>query len=140
MVIADEVGATELDQAGDGLADDDRAKVADVHLLRGVRRRIVDDDLAAAHQAGRAGAPLRFVAILAQPGAEGGRRELEVDEARAGDFHLHDLVVKPALGADGFNERGGEGARVGLGLLGGGEDAVGLEVGVTGDPRASAPD
>ncbi len=37
-----------------------------------------------------------------------------------------------ALGTDGFDERGGEGARVGLGFLGGGEDAVGLEVGVAG--------
>ena len=135
VVVADEISAAEFDETGDGLADDDWAKVANVHLLRGVRRRIVDDDLAAAHQAGRAGAPLGFVAILAQPGAEGGRRELEINEAWTGDFHLDDLVVEPALGADSFDERGGEGARVGLGLLGGGKDAIGLEVGVTGIRR-----
>ena len=135
MVIADEISAAEFDETGDGLTDDDRAQVADMHLLGGVRRRIVDDDLAAAHQAGRAGAPLGFVAILAEPGAEGGGRELEIDEARTGDFHLDDFVVEPTLGADGFNQRGGERAWVGLGLLGGGKDAVGLEVGVAGIRR-----
>ena len=131
MVVADEVGATEFDETGDGLADDDWAKVANVHLLGGIGRRIVDDDLTTAHQASRAGAPLGFVAILAEPGAEGGGRKLEINEARASDFHLDDLVIEPALGAHSLDESRGEGARVGLGLLGGGKDAIGLEVGVT---------
>ena len=132
MIVADEVGAAELDQPRDGLADDDRAEVPDVHLLGGVRRRVVDDDLASAHQTGRAGAPLGLVTILTEPGPEGGGRELEVDEARAGDLHLHGLVVQPALGADGFDERRGEGARIGLRLLRRRKHAVGLEVSVTG--------
>ena len=36
MIIADELGAAELDQTSDGFADDNRTEVANVHLLGGV--------------------------------------------------------------------------------------------------------
>jgi len=135
VVVADEVGPAELDEPRDGLADDDRAEMPDVHLLGGVGGRVVDDDLAAAHQAGRAGAPLGFVAVLAQPAAEGDRRELEVQEARAGHLDLHQRRVEPALRLQRLEQRGREGAGVRLGLLGRGEHAVGLEVRMAGVRR-----
>jgi len=43
MVVADHLRAAERQQAADGLADDGRAQVADVHLLRGVRRGVIDE-------------------------------------------------------------------------------------------------
>ena len=44
MVLADDPVALELEHAGDGVADDGAAEVADVHLLGDVRAGVVDDD------------------------------------------------------------------------------------------------
>ena len=132
MVVAREVGAAELEQAGDGLADDDRAEVADVHLLRGVGRGVVDDDLAAGVEGRGPAAPGLGVGVSRYPGVERGGREAEVQEAGAGDLDLEAGRGEGALGLQGVEQLGGEGARVGLGGLGGGEDAVGLVVAVAG--------
>ena len=43
VVEPEDVVAEELDEVGDGVADDGRAEVAHVHLLRDVRRRVVQD-------------------------------------------------------------------------------------------------
>ena len=131
MVIADELGAAELDEPGDRLADDDRTEVANVHLLRGVRRRVVDDDLAATHNPGSTGAPLGFIPVLAQPGTKGLRRELEINEARTSDLDLNQGLIELARRLDGVHQGGRQGTRVGLGLLGRSDGPVGLEVGVT---------
>ena len=131
MIIADELGAAEFDEPGHGFADDNRAKVTDVHLLCGVRRRIIDDDLAAPHDTGSTSAPLGFVAILAQPGTEGLRRELEIDEARTRDLDLNQGLIELARRLDRVHQGGRQGAGVGLGLLGGGDGAVGLEIRMT---------
>ena len=68
----------------------------------------------------------------AEPGAEGLGRELEVDEARAGDLDLHEGLVEFTGGLQRVDQGGREGSRVGLGLLRLGDGAVGLEVRVAG--------
>ena len=43
VIIANDARAGEREQAGDGFADHGGAQMADVHLLGGIRRGIVDD-------------------------------------------------------------------------------------------------
>ena len=131
MIIADELGAAELDQTSDGFADDNRTEVANVHLLSGVRRGVVNDDLPATHDAGRTSAPLRFVAILAQPGPEGLGRQLEVDEARTSHLDLNQGFVELARRLNRVHQGGRQSPWVSFGFLGGGDGAVALEVRMT---------
>ncbi len=75
--------AEELERARQGVADDRRAQVPDVHLLGDVRARVVEDD-------GRAVDALDAEAIVAEQHGDGGaeprRGQREVDEPRAGDL------------------------------------------------------
>ena len=101
VVIAREPRAAELDEAGDGLTDDDGPEVADVHLLGGVGRGVVDDHLAAGVQRCGALAPSFGIGIGGDPSSEGCGREAEVEEARASDLDLEAGLGESALSLEG---------------------------------------
>ena len=78
-------------------ADDGRADVADVHLLRGVWRRVVDYDLLARAllRDSAAGPRAEVRELRIEPGGGDG----EVEEPRAGDLDLlEDVVALERLG------------------------------------------
>ncbi|MNE09448.1 hypothetical protein D3C80_1021220 [compost metagenome] len=129
-VAPDDVAA-EAEQPLQALADDGGAQVADVHRLGHVGTGVVDDDLA--RRRVQRGAGQGFVSgHLGGALGQGGVGELEVDEAGAGDFDRGQArVVAEALG-----HLGGQLARIGLQRLGGGQGAVGLEVGQVGAVRS----
>ena len=82
VIVADDARATESEEAADRFADDSGAEVADVHLLRGVRRRVVNDPRLAGASAGGARLELFLGAVSLQPREEGGWFQTEVDETR----------------------------------------------------------
>ncbi len=133
VVVAHDPGAAEFQQPADGLADDRRPQVADVHLLRGVGRGVVDHPGLAAAGGGGAGLEVVRGVVGTQPGQQGGGLQGEVDEAGAGD---DDLVGGGQLGRQGGDEFFGEGAGVELAGLGVAEDPVGLEIAMAGVRRS----
>ena len=126
MVVANHLRAAKREQAAERLADHGRAQVADVHLLRGVGRRVVDDPRLPGEHGGGADAEVFLGVVGGEPVLQRGGREAEIDEARAGDFDRADFGRQ----RDQADELGGEGARVLLLALGVGENAVGLEIAV----------
>jgi len=127
VIVADDLGAAEGEQAADGLADDHAADVADVELLGGVGRAEVDDVALALVKRGGAGLQVLRGVVGAEPGEEGGGLEAEVDEARAGDADLEDLAQ---AGGQGGDDLVGDGPGVELAGLGVAQHPVGLEVAV----------
>ena len=121
--------APETEQALQALADDRRAQVADVHRLGDIGAAVVDDDLArlghgrsAGHRAGG-----HFGRAFGQRPV----RHADIDEARPGDLDRGDLGAVLQMGCD----LGRQIARIGPGLFGGGQGAVGLEIGEVGPVR-----
>ena len=90
VVVGDDVVAKGAEDAVDRVADDGGTDVADVHLLRGVRRRVVDDDLLARTRLGDAQHRLA-VQVGETPGQPGGG-DGDVEEAGAGELDLLDEV------------------------------------------------
>ncbi|OQB90602.1 MAG: hypothetical protein BWX86_02205 [Verrucomicrobia bacterium ADurb.Bin122] len=131
MVVADDACAGECEEAADGFADDGGAQVADVHLLGGVGRAVVDDPgLPGLRGAGGGAGGERFTAgKRGEPGLERGRARGEIDEAGAGDG---DRVRGGDLGGQRGDEFLGEGARILFLTLGVAEHAIGLEIAVPG--------
>ncbi|MNS48254.1 hypothetical protein D3C72_808170 [compost metagenome] len=122
--------AAEAEQPLQALADDGRAQVADVHRLGHIGAGVVDDDLA--RRRVQRGAGQGFVGgHLGGALGQGGVGELQVDEAGTGDLDRRQTRV----GAQAFGDAGGQLARIGLQRLGGGQGAVGLEVGQVGAVR-----
>ena len=131
VVVADDLGAAEFQQAADGLADHGRAQVADVHLLGGVGRAVVDDHGVPLLRGRRAGGERVAAAVRHEPGEQGGGLELEVDETRPGDRDVEERREFAELPDQGI----GQGARVLTMAFGIGEDAVGLKIAVDGIGR-----
>ena len=129
VVVADDDSAAKGEEAANGLADHDRADVADVHLLRGVGRAVVHDVAAARVERGGAGAEVGRGGVGGEPPVERSGLEAEVDETGAGDLG----VVGGAGGrGEGGDELLGELARIEATGLGVTERAVGLEIAVAG--------
>ena len=130
VVLPDHRVAEELEDARDGVADDGRAQVADVHLLGQVRRGQVD------HHALRRACLAHAETFVGEGAVEaGGEPDVileEVEEAGAGDLHLGQLLV----GGDCLDQPGGQVARLHPGRLGqhhgdvAGEIAVATVLGV----------
>jgi hypothetical protein len=118
----------------DGLADDGRAQVADMHLLRRVGGAVVDDP--GLSPVGRGGPGRQGPAARGGPGAMRGAWPgpgREIDEARPGDRNVEGLPDRRAEAATIASAIGPGGlAR----LLGGRQDPVGLEIAVPGVGRA----
>ncbi len=130
VVLPDHRVAEELEDARDGVADDGRAQVADVHFLGQVRRGQVD------HHALRRACLAHAETFVGEGAVEaGGEPDVileEVEEAGAGDLHLGQLLV----GGDCLDQPGGQVARLHPGRLGqhhgdvAGEIAVATVLGV----------
>ena len=109
MVQPQHVGAAKLERLGDGVADDGRAQVADVHFFGDVGRRKVDDNLLAPELG-------RRPSLEALGGAEHGVHairqpllvEPDVDKSRSSEACLRDHRVLGDVGQDGL----GHGPRV----------------------------
>ena len=128
VVVADHLRATELEQPADGLADDGRAEMADMHLLRRVGRGVVHDPGLAVPGRGRVGPQVRGRVMGAQPGEERGGLEREIDEPGSGDG---DGVVGRDLGGQGGHQLLRDRAGIEPAGLGVAEHAIGLEITVT---------
>jgi hypothetical protein len=107
------------------VADDGRPQVADVHLLRDVGLRVVDDRRAA--RLGR-GQPEPVRQPLGHQRQQRVVGDGEVDETGPGDG----AAGENGVGCQFGRHRGGQFARVATHRTGEREDAVGLEVGVLG--------
>ncbi len=94
VVVADQVGSTEVEQAGDGLADHHWAQVADVCLLGGISTRVVDDDFATVLEGFSAALVVLFGGERELPLPNELRREREIDEARASDVERDERRVE----------------------------------------------
>ena len=130
MWLSHDAGAAEGEQAADRFADHGRTQMADVHLLRGVGRTVVDDPGLAAlgRSGGRPGDERVAIGVCDQPRVK--RRGLggEIDETRTGDRHVVSrFYVSGYCGREFFGQRAG----VLLPTFGVGEDAVGLKIAVT---------
>ena len=126
VVLADGLMPEPFEEPGDGIADDDSAEVADVHLLGEINAAEIDDGGLLHLGHGHAEPPPRRVHV-GDEGGEGIGPELDVDEAGAGDGGIGEGlgdVGDVHLGGD----RGGDFARVLAELLAEGHRAVGLEV------------
>ena len=126
VVVAHDRVAEEGGDAGEGVAEDGGADVADVHRLGDVGGAEVDDDRLrlpgggdAEPRVGGEGGELVF---------EGGGEEAEIDEAGAGDFGRGAEVRH----VEARDDLGGELARVGALLLGEDHGGIGLVVAETG--------
>ncbi len=93
MVVGDDVVAERAQAALHGVADDDRADVADVHRLRDVRRRVVDDD--ALTRAERAQPEVRVRHDLGGASPQPPVRDVQVHEAGAGDLEARGFLGEP---------------------------------------------
>ena len=91
-----------LEQPRHRVADDRRAQVADVHLLRDVRPRVVDDD--ALGPVGARHAELQVGGERARLLLEEALREREVDEPRPRDFDALADVRHVELRDDGLRD------------------------------------
>ena len=126
VVVANHLGAAEGQQTADGLADDGRAQVADVHLLGGVRGRIIDQPGLAAAGTGGSGLQVLLRVIGLQPAEQGGRLEAEVQESRTRERQIENFCQRAQLVHDLL----GQGPRVLLFLLGKGQGSIGLEIAI----------
>jgi hypothetical protein len=130
VVVANDAGAAEGEQPADRLADHGRTQMADVHLLRGVGRTVIDDPGLAAlgRSSGGAGGERLAAGVGDQPGLERGGLGGEIDETRSGDRHVEGRFD---VDGQGGHQLLGQGAWILLPALGVGENAVGLKVAVT---------
>ncbi len=131
VVLADDVVAEELQHAHDGVADDRRAEVADVHLLGHVGRGVVDDHHLGPG-VGRHAEPV-VGGHLQQQRAEEALRDHEVDEPRPGDLALLDGALE--RGCRAGQHVGGDVAGRTTEPLGQRQCAVSLVVGSVGTPH-----
>ena len=99
VVLARNCVAEPFEQADNGIAEDRRAQVADVHLLGGVRRRVVDDDRLGC--CGARDAEALVGADLCQQSAECRLGQGQVDEAGAGDLGARAEVREVSAVKDG---------------------------------------
>ncbi len=123
VVLADDLVAERLEDAGERIADDRAAQVADVHLLRDVRRRVVDDHLVA--RRGKRHAEPRVAGERERLAREEVARERDVDEAGARDLDALGDAVQVELRDDGRRDL----ARCALERLGEAHREVRLVVG-----------
>ncbi|MNO93814.1 hypothetical protein D3C76_854200 [compost metagenome] len=102
VVLTDHFVTEEFQYAGYAVANDGRAQVADVHLFGQVRCRQVD------HGALRRASLAHANVSISQCGIEAVGQGLgvleEIDEARAGDFGLGDVLVGRQCGNDFFRQ------------------------------------
>ena len=122
MVVGDDAVTEEAHDAGEAIAEDGRADVADVHRLGDVRRTEVNDG----------GAPLRGrlkeQMFAARRGferlGEHGNLEPKIQEARTGDFHR----LAPLVHVEPGDHVGGELARIHFARLGERHERVALVI------------
>src|SRR3954466_2240102 len=92
VIVANDIVAEELGNAGERVADDGAPDVADVHRLRDIGRAEVDDDLL--RRIGKGNAE----AFVLQKGArvlrDGFGFEAEVNESGAGDLRSVEQLVR----------------------------------------------
>ena len=91
VVVANHLRTAEGEEPADGLANDSRTQVADVHLLCRVGRRIVHDPGLALAGAGRAGLQVLLRIVGLHPAEQGSGLEAEVDEPRASQRYVEML-------------------------------------------------
>jgi hypothetical protein len=102
VALADHLVARELEHARERVADDRRAQMADVHLLRDVRRGVIDDDAILDGRERHAEALVagnRLEAAL-----EERRLQREVEEARPCDLDALANVGEVGRGDDGLRD------------------------------------
>ena len=138
VVVADQVGSTEIEQAGDGLANHHWAQVADVCLLGGIGTRIVDDDFATVLEGFSAALVVLFGGKLELPLPDELRRERKINEARASDIERDKRRVEFVGGFCSRDQAARKFARIEPVLLGKGKHAIGLIVAETWISRAHA--
>ena len=126
VVVGDDFVADEAGDAGEGVADEGGADVADVRGFGDVRRGEVDDDGARGGDGGDA--EVGVGDGLEEVGGEGGGGEGEVEEAGAVDAGFFAEVGD----VEGVDDLLGEGAGVGAHLLGEDHGGVRLVVAVAG--------
>ncbi len=100
VVLRHDVVPRERKQARERVADDRRAQMADMHLLRDVRRRVVDDD--ALLVGGERHAETVVACDAQQRALEERGLEREIDETGPGDFDSLRYVGEIACGDDRF--------------------------------------
>jgi len=105
MILSDDRVAAGFERTRERVANDRAAEMADVHLLRDVRRRVVDNNLLG----GSAALEERFLALprLDQKPGQSIVAHPHVDEAGAGDLDLGADIVDPERGEDGRGEVSG---------------------------------
>ncbi len=126
MGVADSFVAAQPIDPFDGLADDRRPQVADVHLLGDVGTAIVDQHAARRRHRRETGALVGRQVVGATSQDVGPHRE--VDEPRAGDVHTGDGRVSRESGRHSRGDLAG----VALRLFGRGQRSIALEVGEVG--------
>src|SRR6185503_5859762 len=102
VVLANHLVARELEQPRERVADDRRAHVSDVHLLRDVRRRVIDDD-AILDPRGRHAEPL-VARELGEAALDERRLQGQIDEPRTGDLDTLADVGEIGRGDDGLRD------------------------------------
>ena len=128
VIIANDLGAAEGEQATNGFADDHAADVADVELFGGIGGTEINDVALSLVQGSGPGFDLSDRALGLNPSEQRSRRESEIDEARTGDGGGAKFQCG---GGQGGDELFGDGAGVEFTGFGVGEHAVGLEIAVS---------
>ena len=103
VVVANEIGSAEIEEARNCLADDHRTKVADVGLFCGVSARVVDDDFTPVLQFFCAALVVGFARVGELPVPDKLGREFEVNKTGAGQRKLDESRVKLTRGLGGID-------------------------------------
>ena len=103
VVVANEIGSAEIEEARNCLADDHRTQVADVGLFCGVGARVVDDDFMPVLQFLRAALVVGFARVGELPVPDKLGREFEVNKTGAGQRKLDEFGIKLTRGLGGID-------------------------------------
>ena len=107
--------------------------MAHVHRLGDIGAAIVHEDATRGGDARRTGS--RIGGNRVGPSGQGGVGDLQIDEPRPGDLHAGEARVAGQPGGHG----GGDLTRIATDALGGGQSAVGLEIGQVGPVGSGDP-